>query len=67
LEILQTIHSKAPLAVGHCLTLANMAVYNPAAGLEAEITAFGELFGTQDAREGVAAFLEKRKPGFTGA
>lgn len=67
LEILQTIHSKAPLAVGHCLTLANMAVYNPAAGLEAEITAFGELFGTQDSREGVAAFLEKRKPGFTGA
>lgn len=36
------------------------------AGLELEREAFGEVFSTQDMREGTAAFLEKRKPNFTG-
>jgi enoyl-CoA hydratase len=31
-----------------------------------EATAFGLTFATDDAREGAAAFLEKRKPAFTG-
>ena len=35
-------------------------------GMEAEIREFGRVFGTADQREGVAAFLEKRKPEFTG-
>lgn len=35
-------------------------------GLAEESRLFGECFGTQDAREGVTAFLEKRKPSFTG-
>ena len=35
-------------------------------GLELEGSLFSELFGTDDMREGTAAFLEKRKPVFTG-
>jgi enoyl-CoA hydratase len=35
-------------------------------GLEFEARLFGELFLTQDKKEGVAAFVEKRKPNFIG-
>ena len=35
-------------------------------GFDAEINAFGECFGTEDFREGTTAFLEKRKPDFSG-
>lgn len=66
LEILQLIHSKAPLAVQAILGLVNTATYQPAAGLAAEVAAFGALFDTADAKEGTTAFLEKRKAQFTG-
>lgn len=35
-------------------------------GNELERQAFGVLFGTEDQREGMSAFLEKRKPSFQG-
>jgi enoyl-CoA hydratase len=34
--------------------------------LDAEATTFGQLFGSSDQREGMGAFLEKRKPSFQG-
>jgi enoyl-CoA hydratase len=39
----------------------------PMNGFAREQEAFGECFGTQDMKEGTAAFLEKRKPRFRGA
>jgi enoyl-CoA hydratase/3-hydroxyacyl-CoA dehydrogenase len=36
------------------------------AGLEAEQAAFASVFGTADAREGIGAFLGRRRPSFTG-
>ena len=35
-------------------------------GLEYESAQFGLVFSTEDMREGTSAFLEKRKPNFTG-
>jgi len=35
-------------------------------GLRTELTAFSMLFGTLDQKEGMAAFLEKRKAQFVG-
>lgn len=66
MEMANTLKEKAPAAVLRIIKLANAAAYGNPAGLKMEVAAFGELFDTADAKEGAAAFLEKRKPVFTG-
>ncbi len=64
--ILQTITTKAPLAINKCIKAANAAYNNGRNGYEIEIEGFGACFATEDMKEGTAAFLEKRKANFTG-
>lgn len=65
-ELLNSINTKAPIAIKHVINLTNIAAVGHEDGLQKEIEAFGELFDTADAKEGAAAFLEKRKAVFTG-
>ena len=65
-SILQTINTKAPIAVARCIEAANAVFDETRDGFAAEVTAFGECFDTADMKEGAAAFLEKRKAVFTG-
>ena len=64
--VLNRIISKSPLAIAKCIAAANAAVGNEK-GYALETEKFGESFGTDDMKEGTAAFLEKRKPVFKGS
>jgi enoyl-CoA hydratase len=61
-DILNIINTKSPMALGKVITCVNAA--GQASGFDTEITQFGECFGSNDMKEGVGAFLEKRKPVF---
>lgn len=61
------IAKQAPLAVAACIKTANSFYSKNVNGYEQEIKLFGECFGTNDFKEGSDAFLNKRKPAFTGA
>jgi len=59
--------AKSPVALAQAKRLCNLALGSDhAAGLEAEVDAFGALFASEDAKEGLTAFVEKREPKFRG-
>lgn len=65
-EIASKIAAKSPTAIKTAIKVINAGYNNNLNGFEVEIEEFGKLFGTKDFREGVDAFLEKRKAAFTG-
>jgi enoyl-CoA hydratase len=63
----ETIAAMAPLAVMACKEMINAAFETMLAqGLAFERRLFEGLFGTDDQKEGMAAFIEKRPAAFTG-
>ncbi len=67
-EVASKIASKGPLAIAQCKrVLLRGADVTLTTACELEAQAFASLFGTHDQREGMHAFLEKRKPAFTGS
>ncbi len=66
-EVAVLLASKSPTALRLMKELANRALGGDhEQNLEAEGEAFGELFSSEDAKEGLAAFVEKREPVFRG-
>lgn len=65
-EIMERILMRAPLAISSAICAINAALNSNANGFETEIEEFGKCFATDDFKEGVAAFLGKRKPDFKG-
>jgi len=65
-ELLQKILLRAPLALAAAINSVNAGFTDGVDGYGVEIAQFGKCFGTKDFKEGVAAFLEKRKAAFKG-
>ncbi len=64
--ILAKIKQRAPLAVASAIHAINASLDSNVNGFEVEIEEFGNCFQTEDFKEGVSAFLEKRKAIFKG-
>ncbi|HEY0434124.1 MAG TPA: enoyl-CoA hydratase-related protein, partial [Chitinophagaceae bacterium] len=64
-DTLALINSKAPMAIARIIQSVN-AFDHTQAGFDLEIEKFAECFNTADMKEGISAFLEKRKANFTG-
>jgi enoyl-CoA hydratase len=66
-EVGALLASKSPIALRLMKELANRALSGDhAQNLAAEGETFGELFSSEDAKEGLSAFVEKRPPKFVG-
>jgi enoyl-CoA hydratase len=66
-ETASLLASKSPIGLRVMKELANRALGGDhEANLEAEGEMFGELFSSDDAKEGMTAFVEKREPVFRG-
>ena len=65
-KMLLTIVSKAPMAVAFALEALRASDLPLRQGLLQEAALFGKAFATEDVKEGVSAFLEKRKASFKG-
>lgn len=67
LKVAKNIAKKSPIAIKAALEMLQYtkpSTYNE--GVKAEAAAFGKVFVSEDAKEGIQAFLEKREPKFKG-
>ena len=65
-ELAHVLASKPAVATAETLRILRTRVLHPERGLALEAEGFTRAAASADAGEGIAAFLEKRKPSFTG-
>lgn len=65
-EMAASIQKNSPRAIAGAIRAVNAFHTAGVDGFEKEIEEFGKCFGTDDFKEGTTAFLEKRKPNFSG-
>lgn len=67
-ELCGILVGKSPLALAYAKEATNLALQGPhRSNLETEARLFAMMFSSQDQKEGMAAFVEKREPRFTGS
>ncbi len=64
ISLLERTYSRSATGIAAAIEAVNVGIQNPEKGFEKEIELFGKCFESDDMKEGVAAFLEKRKPNF---
>jgi enoyl-CoA hydratase/carnithine racemase len=67
METARLLAAKSPVALAHAKEATNVALQGGQdANLTQEASLFALVASTDDAKEGMAAFLEKREPRFSG-
>ena len=67
LKLAGKIARNSPSAIAEAIGAVLSGYQDGVDGLQAEVDAFGRCFSTADFKEGTTAFMEKRKPAFTGS
>ena len=63
-SIISKIATKGPISIAKAIRAINAYYHNSEDGYKVEYETFGELLNTEECKEGVNAFIEKRKPKF---